>query len=91
MTHLWSEGEPIRMEEETTGSGEEARPVRFLWGGRWRVIRQIVQRWQVDSDWWSSDGRVWRDYMAAITNDGLLVVVYFDHLTSEWRLAKLYD
>lgn len=86
MTRIWSEGEPIRM--ETDG---ENRPVRFLWCGRRHQIQQIVQRWQVDSDWWSSEGRVWRDYVAAITTDGVLLVLYYDHLGAEWRLAKIYD
>jgi hypothetical protein len=86
MTRIWSEGAVIRM--ETDG---ENRLLRFLWCGRWHGLQQVVQRWQVDSDWWSSEGRVWRDYVAAITTDGLLFVAYYDHLSAEWRLAKIYD
>ena len=85
MTRIWSEGESIRVESDRAGL-----PVRFFWHGR-RQVQQIVQRWQVDSDWWLSEGRVWRDYFAAITTDGLLIVFYYDHLRSEWRLARIYD
>lgn len=73
---------------ESDGAG---LPVRFFWHGRRRQVQHIVQRWQLDSDWWLSEGRVWRDHFAAITSDGLLFVAYYDHLTAEWRLAKIYD
>jgi hypothetical protein len=90
MTRIWSEGEAIRVETRTESDGADY-PVRFRWRGRWHRIERIVQRWQVDSDWWSSEGRVWRDYLAAITADGVLLVLYYDHPQSEWRLAKVYD
>ena len=86
MTRIWEEGEIIRMETDSAG-----RPLRFLWCGHWRRLQQIIQRWQVDSDWWSSEGRVWRDYMAAISTDGILFVVYYDYLSADWRLARIYD
>ena len=35
--------------------------------------------------------RVWRDYLAVVTTDGLLCVLYYDMLDEGWYLAKLYD
>ena len=54
-------------------------------------LQQIQQRWQVDSDWWSEEGRIWRDYFAAITTSGLFCVLYFDLLEQGWYMAKIYD
>jgi hypothetical protein len=86
MTRLWSEGEPIQMETNSDGS-----PVRFGWRSRTYRLQRIQQQWQVDSDWWSPEGRVWRNYYALLTTDGLLCVVYNDLLHQEWRIARVYD
>lgn len=86
MTRLWAEGEPVRMEMDSEG-----RPVRFRWREQLYRLQRVQQRWQVDSDWWSAEGRVWRDYWAVITIEGLLCVLYYDHLTSEWRMTRAYD
>lgn len=86
MTRLWVEGEPIQMETDSEG-----RPVRFRWRGRLYRLQRVQQRWQVDSDWWSAEGRIWRDYWAVTTFEGLLCVIYYDHLTAAWRIAREYD
>ena len=86
MTRLWPEGEPIEMRVDGQG-----RPLRFIWQGRAHQVEQLQQRWQVDSDWWSEEGRVRRDYLTVTTANGLLCVLYFDMLDQSWYLAKLYD
>ena len=69
----------------------QGRPLRFVWQGRSHRLQQIQQRWQIDSDWWSEEGRVWRDYFAVITTSGILCVIYFDLLEQVWYVAKIYD
>lgn len=49
--------EPIRVTLDAAG-----RPLRFWWLGRQHVIESVVQQWQVDTDWLTTEGRVYRDY-----------------------------
>ncbi len=86
MTHLWLAGEPITMEV-----GSNGRPLRFSWQGRQHQLKYIVQHWQVDVDWWSEQGRVWRNYLTIITEGSLLCVIYQDLTTHEWHLVRVYD
>lgn len=86
MSRLWSEGEIIRV--ETTHAGW---PRQFVWHDQWHRVQRIVQYWRLDTDWWSEQGQVSRDYMAIITHEGLLCVVFLDLLEGTWRLAKIYD
>lgn len=85
MTHLWSEGEPITVEVNSQG-----QPVRFTWQGRQHQLKYIIEHWQIDVDWWSEHGRIWRSYMT-ITAGSLLCVIYQDLVTHEWRLVRVYD
>ena len=77
MTLLWPQGEAIAV--ETDGLG---RPLRFVWQQRPHGVVRIIQHWQVDLEWWRAEGRIWRTYTAVITSDGLLCVIYLDHLTT---------
>ena len=86
MTRLWPAGEPIEVNTD-----DEGRPVGFAWQGQSSRLHQIQQHWQVDNDWWSEEGRVWRDYLAVTTTTGLLCVIYRDLLGEGWWLAKVYD
>lgn len=86
MSRLWPEGEPILVQTDAHN-----RPLRFVWRERTYRLVQIQQHWQVDTDWWSEAGRIWRDYMAVTTTNGLLCVIYQDLLTEQWFLSKLYD
>ena len=69
----------------------EERPVRFRWQGRLYRLQRVQQRWQVDSDWWSAEGRVWRDYLAVTTFEGIFCVIYYDHLRDGWFVGCMYD
>lgn len=86
MSRLWPEGEPITVQTDAAG-----RPLRFSWQQRVHPLLKIQQRWQVDTDWWSEEGRIWRSYLAVTTTTGLLCVIYQDLLTDDWFLSKIYD
>lgn len=86
MTRLWPQGEPILLHLD-----KAQRPWRFTWRGQPHQVRAIHQEWQVDTDWWSDEGRVYRHYFALTTGAGLLCVVYYDSIEENWRLAKVYD
>jgi hypothetical protein len=86
MSRLWPEGEPIAMQ-----TNAQAQPVRFTWRERTYRLARVQQRWEVDVDWWRTEGRVWRAYLAVTTTDGLLCVIYQDLEKQSWFLAKLYD
>ena len=86
MTQLWPAGQAI-----TVAVDQRGEPTYFVWQEQRHSIRRIVQRWQVDAEWWRAEGRVWRDYVALITGDNLFCVIYYDRLCEEWRLARLYD
>ncbi len=85
MTRLWPDGESIEVELKNGWSA------RFTWRGRQHPVQRIRQRWQVDNDWWGEQGRVWREYIALTTTDGMLCVIYFDLLDQSWHLSRVYD
>jgi len=84
VTHLWTDGELIRVV-----SNAWQAPCAFTWRGQTHRVHTITKRWRVDVDWWQN--RVWREYFKLSTHSGLLVVVYRDVLTGRWYLQRLYD
>ncbi len=86
MARLWPISEWIQVE-----LGKDGWPARFTWNGRVYGVHKIRQRWQVDGDWWSEEGHIWREYVALTTTDGLLCVIYFNLLDQNWYLSRLYD
>ena len=87
MSRLWPEGERIAVRVQEGGE----QPVSFTWQGRGHRLAQVQGRWQVDADWWSTEGRVQRNYWAVTTTSGLLCVLYQDLDKGAWFLAKVYD
>ena len=87
MTRLFAPRLPIAVDLDS-----HARPTRFALHGRSHRLAQVVQRWEVDTDWWRPEGRIARAYCAAITTDGLFCVFY-QVLDGEggWFLEKVYD
>ncbi len=67
------------------------KPLHFIWQEQLHTIQKIVQRWQVDVEWWRAEGRIWREYLALITTHNLFCVIYRDLLVDEWRLVRVYD
>jgi hypothetical protein len=86
MTRLWPHNQPIEVETDKDG-----RPVRFVWQFRQHKLGAIEQQWEVDTDWWSEEGRAYREYFAVITADGLFCVLYYNRLDQTWHLEKIYD
>lgn len=86
MTHTWLTNEHLTVEIGATG-----KPVTLRWRGRLHRVQQIVQSWEISTDWWESDGEIERTYHALITHAGLLCVVYRDDASGNWFLAKTYD
>lgn len=86
MTEVWLVNQPIRVVADGDGL-----PVRFEWRGAVYQVAERVEHWQVDSDWWHTDGRVWCSFYAVITTTHLLCVLGFDHLANQWRLVRVYD
>jgi hypothetical protein len=86
MSRLWPDGEPIAIHTDAQG-----RPAGFTWQGQPHRLAQIHQRWQVDVDWWSTEGRAAREYLAATTLAGLFCVIYQELESGQWRLAAVYD
>lgn len=84
MTHLYATGIPLQVLTDKQG-----QPLRFTWQERTHQIDHIVQRWQVDTEWWRE--HIWRAYYAVTTTDGLLCVLYNDLTDGVWYLSKLYD
>ena len=85
MTRLISNDKPI-----ATILGEDGNPIKFVWNGM-HPIHQIHQHWEVDTEWWSEMGHVWREYFAVTTKNGLLCVLYHDLLNDEWHIERIYD
>ena len=86
MARLWTDSQDIQVELNESGW-----PGRFTWQGQSHTVQHIRQRWQVDGDWWSAAGRVWREYIALTTAGGLLCVIYLDLLDQNWYLSRVYD
>lgn len=53
------------------------------------AVAEIVRRWRVDGEWWSSGPD--RDYMTLRTVDGQLMDVYGDRRSGQWFLQRLMD
>lgn len=85
MTRLFSY-QPI-----TVKINERGRPLSFVWHGATHAVERIIQRWEVDTDWWEVTGRIWREYTALVTTGGVLCVIYRDMVTEQWMIEKVYD
>lgn len=86
MTRLWLEGVPLRVK-----LGRNGTPQHFVWQGQNHRIERIWRRWQIDVDWWSESGRVWREYLLVTTQDGLLCQIYQELGGKEWYFVRFYN
>lgn len=87
MTRLWVDGLPLQVK---TNSRDQ--PAIFQLNGHRFVVEQVVQQWEVDTDWWSEQGRAWRRHYAVITRgEGMFCVISYDVLNDAWRLDRIYD
>ena len=86
MTRLWTIGNSVAVTQDTHGTLRT-----FTWRGRTHMVQKVREQWQVDTDWWSEQGRVHREYLTVTTTDGLLCMLYLDFLDEQWYVAKCYD
>lgn len=70
---------PIRVR---TGSGGRPRSIR-LRGKEWRV-KQILEIWQVDDEWWREP--ISRRYATLALEGGRMTTVFRDQVTGRWYL-----
>lgn len=87
MTKAWAEGLPVRVETVSA----DGVPAAFGWQGQTHAVERLVQRWEVETDWWAEEGETRRLFVTLITKTGLLCVLFCDLMTGEWRLSRLYD
>ena len=85
MTQLWKAGEPIVVTVDDSGT-----PTHFVWEEQRHTVYQILQQWELETDWWQSTS-IRRQCFAIFTDRKLFCVIYHDLLRSEWRLLRLYD
>ena len=86
MTRLLLEGDPLRVTLNIQGN-----PVRFYWQGQHHHVEHIWRRWEVDVDWWSEAGRIWREYLLLSTQGALLCEIYQDLTRKEWHFVRFYN
>ena len=70
---------PLRVR---VGSG--GRPRLLHLKGGVRAVRQILEIWQVDDEWWRDP--ISRRYARLVLDDGRIVTVYLDLLSRRWYL-----
>ncbi len=72
---------PLRVR---TGRGGRPR-LLYLKGGM-RKVRQILEIWQVDDEWWRDP--ISRRYARLALEDGRIVTVYRDLIRRRWYLQE---
>ena len=72
---------PLRV---TMGKG--GRPLLLHLGGGPRRVRQILEVWQIDDEWWREP--ISRRYATVALEDGRIVTVYRDLLGGRWYLQE---
>ena len=71
---------PVRASVESVGGA----PRRVRTGGRrWRTVEQVVDLWEIDTEWWTLEP-VCRRYWRLALADGGLLTVYRDLDTGRW-------
>ncbi len=86
MSHQLLGGEKI-----TVTLNQSENPISLTWQGRKYTIEHVHQRQEVDLGWWSDEGRTHRNLFTVTTTDGMLCVIYFDHLDEQWYIEKVHD
>jgi hypothetical protein len=84
MTLFWADTQPITMKV----NGEEL-PHFFIWQERRYAVKEVVNQWNVDTDWWTK--RIWRDYFKLVTEDENLFLIYHDLCSGGWFLHRTYN
>lgn len=68
----------------------QRRPSAFVWRGRRRRVARLVERWVVETGWWSDEARVSRSY-CRVEADGRLFDLCYDRLSKVWSLERVLN
>ena len=75
---------PLNLPARASVESVAGAPRRVRTGGRhWRPVAQVVDLWEVDTEWWTPEPVNRRYWRLALTDGGLLTV-YRDLDTGEW-------
>ena len=94
MTRLWPQGQRIQvhgLETSPRREDDETSPAGFDYQGQSHRIVDICNRWRIHTRWWELDRCVWREYLKATTDTGLLCLIYHELSSDEWYMARIYD
>jgi hypothetical protein len=62
-------------------------PAAFLWRRRrWRVDR-VLQRWAIDTGWWSAELHIDRRFFRVVA-EGRVFDLFYDRRERRWFLAR---
>jgi hypothetical protein len=84
VTRLNDEPKPIRVVKSALGV-----PRWFYLDGKRHKVIQVARRWRRDEEWWRVQH--WREYFLVLTHTNLLVEIYHDLISHEWRWQRTYD
>ncbi|MBA2364578.1 MAG: hypothetical protein H0V86_13705 [Chloroflexia bacterium] len=82
MSRLYDPEPPITVEVDDQG-----RPATVTWQRR-EPVREVVNRWRVDDDWWRVP--ISRTYYTVRTATALLEI-YRDDRAGDWYLQRVID
>ncbi len=75
---------PLNMPAEACVDTVAGVPCRVQTGGRyWRGVEQVVDLWEIETEWWAPEPVNRRYWRLALTDGGLLTV-YRDLATGQW-------
>ena len=67
-------------------TGKGGRPFLLYLKGGVGKVRQILEIWQVDDEWWRDP--ISRRYARLVLEDGRIVTVYRDLMSRRWYLQR---
>jgi Family of unknown function (DUF6504) len=62
-------------------------PRAFVWRDHRFRVERVLQRWSIDTGWWSDDVRVDRRYLRVVA-DGRVFDLYLDRTKRRWFLER---
>ncbi len=71
----------------TVETDEQGRPAALTWQ-RTEPVREVVNRWRVDDDWWRLP--ISRMYWV-VTTPTMLLEIYEDLRTGDWHPQRVID
>lgn len=70
-------------------TGESGVPTELRTAAGWRLVREIVNHWRVETDWWRVP--LDRDYLRCLLDGGECVEIFRDAAAGSWHWSRRYD